>query len=1176
VSGCFDKYKFVPFAENFSKISNRGYFMTKTHRIGLSKIALSVAIALAAIPAMAQNTTSAVGGRITGADGKPAGGAQVTILHKDSGSLNTTTTDAEGRYSARGLRVGGPYTITITKDGVTEKRDGVFLQLAETASIDAKLGGAQAVETIVVTGQNIGSDKFSNTAMGAGTSISRQELDAYASIRRNLQDYARIDPRVAQTDKERGEVSVAGQNSRYNSITIDSVAINDTFGLESNGLPTLKQPISIDAIQSVQVNVSNYDVTQKGYTGANVNAVTKSGTNDFKGSLSYVYRDDKWVGERYNRTSNTYTDAPKFEETTKGFTLGGPIIKDKLFFFVGYEELKSTRNAPALGPIGSPLTNIGITPTAIASAQAIATNSYRIDIGSGSIPSGTQLSVKDTLVKVDWNINSTHRANLRYTKTDQAEPIFPNFFATPSTALSLSSNWYTQVKTIETIVGQVFSDWTPNFSTELKVSNREYHSEPNNNSSLPQISLSFTGALPVGTPSSVLGGTRNLLFGTERSRHTNILDTKTLDGYFGANWTRGDHELKFAADYTQNKIFNAFLQDTKGNYVFSCQNSSATYTYSFGAIVCGTATADAIQAAVLENFTRGRPTSFSVQVPLAVGGSLSDGIANFKLMNYGGALQDTWTVNPNLTMMFGLRIDSAATNDRPKANAAAAAPLVAGNPATGVRQSGGFGRDNTNTIDGQNLLQPRFGFNYTFDSKRPMQVRGGFGLFQGAAATVWLSNPFSNPGVATGFIGCGSGGNAACPPAGGIFRADPNAQLSSLGSSPAPNVDFLENGLSQPAVWKANLAFEHELPWFGLVAGVEYLYTQNESGIYYQHLNLGAPTRIGSDGRQIFYSATAVNPNCWTAGGARVTTGTVAGTNCAADNRTRALSNPAYNNVLLASRTNEGRGNLATVSLSRPMKNNWAWSFSYTYTDATEVSGLTSSVANSNWAARAVLNPNESTSANSVYLVKDRLNATVNWRHNFIGNLKTEIGFFVEGRSGKPYSWTFANDANGDGLGGNDLMYIPKAFGSGEVAFLGDTATSKTNEERFWNIVNANGGLAKNAGRVTSRNENFSPWSNSIDMRISQQLPSFFKGHKATFVFDVLNVANLINKRWGRIDEIGFQSNGGQPRSFANFVGIDASGRYVYSVANNVTDFTTRQNSGESQWALQATFRYEF
>jgi hypothetical protein len=1147
--------------------------MTKTHWTALSKFAIGVVIAAATLPAMAQNTTSAVGGRITGTDGKPASGAQVTILHKDSGSATSTVTDAEGRYLARGLRVGGPYTITITKAGVTEKRDGVYLQLAETASIDAKLGSAtQSVDTIVVTGQNVGSDKFSNTAMGAGTSLGRAEIDAFASIQRNLQDYARIDPRVAQTDKARGEVSVAGQNSRYNSITIDSVAINDTFGLESNGLPTLKQPISIDALQSVQVNVSNYDVTQKGYTGANVNAITKSGTNDYHGSVYYVYRDDKWVGQRYNRTTDTYVDPPKFEESTKGFTLGGPIIKDKLFFFANYEELKSTRNAPAFGPIGSAgLENIGITSTAIASAQAIAKGTYNIDIGSSEIPSGTQLVAKDTLLKLDWNINASHRASLRYAKTEQTEPIFPNFFNTPSTALSLSSNWYNQIKTIETVVGQFFSDWTPNFSTELKVSNRDYHSEPKNNSKLPQISLSFTGALPPGTPAGVIGGTRNLLFGTERSRHTNILDTKTLDGYLGANWTLGDHEVKFAGDYTENKIFNAFLQDTNGNYTFNCQNSSATYTYSFGAINCGTATAAQIEAAVLENFRIGRPTSYAVQVPLAAGGSLSDGIASFKLKNYGSAVQDTWTVNPNLTVMFGLRLDSPATSDKPKANVAAAAPVVPGNPATGVRQSGGFGLDNTRTIDGQYLVQPRAGFNYTFESTRPMQLRGGFGLFQGAAATVWLSNPFSNPGVATGFIGCGSNGNAACTGTPGIFRADPAAQLTNLGAPPAPNVDFIQNGLGQPAVWKANLAFDHELPWFGVVAGVEYLYTQTETGIYYQHLNLGAPTFTGNDGRDLFYTATALNPACWTAGGARITTGTV----CSVNNRNRALSNPGYNNVLVAAKTNSGRGNLATFSLSRPMKNDWAWSLSYTYTEATEVSGLTSSVSNSNWAARSIFNPNENNPANSVYLVKDRLNATVNWKHSFFPGFKTEMGFFVEGRSGKPYSWTYLNDANGDGLNGNDLMYIPKAPGSGEVVFLGDTATSKLNEEKFWNIVNANGGLSRNAGRVVKRNENFSPWTNSIDFRVSQQIPSFFKDHKATFTFDVLNVANLLNKKWGRIDEIGFQSNGGQPRSFVNVVGIDSAGRYIYSVAN-VSDFTTRNTSNESQWALQATVRYEF
>ena len=1143
--------------------------MTGIHRTKLSQIALSVAIALATLPALAQNTTSAVGGRITGTDGKPVGGAQVTILHKDSGSVNTTVTDAEGRYSARGLRVGGPYTITITKAGVTEKREDVYLLLAETASVDARLGGAkQAVETIVVTGKNLGSDKFSSTAMGAGTHVGRAELDAFGSIQRNLQDYARLDPRVTQTDKERGEITVGGQNNRYNSITIDGVAINDPFGLEANNLPTLKQPISIDAVQAVQINVSNYDVTQKGYTGANINAVTKSGTNSLKGSLLYVYRDDRWVGQRYNRGANTYFDAPKFDETTIGFTLGGPIIKDKLYFFATYEDQKSTRTAPIFGPIGDPRTNVGITTSAISAAQAIATSRYNFDIGAFSIPSGTQLLSKDALLKLDWNINANHRANVRYTKSEETNPVFNNI---ATTSLSLSSHWYNQTKTLETLVGQWFADWTPNLSTEFRLSDRQYNSAPKNNIASPVVTLQFTGPLPAGAPAGVGTGTRNLFFGTEQFRHLNAIETKTLDSYFGGVWTRGAHELKFGGDYSQNKVFNAFVPNSNGNYTFNCQNSSATYVYSFGAINCASATAAQIEAAVLENFSRGRPSTYFAQTALP-GNSLADGFSQFTLKSYGGAVQDTWTVNRNLTMTYGFRVDLAATSDKPKANAAASAPLIAGNPATGVRQSGGFGRDNTNTIDGEYLIQPRLGFNYTFDSARPMQLRGGFGLFQGAAATVWLSNAYTNTGAAITTVGCG-GANVACTSVGGLFTANPATPPTSFpGSPPAATVDFIQSGLGQPSVWKANLGFERELPWWGLVGGIEYLYTKTGTGLYYQHLNLGAPTRIGIDGRESYYSPTALNQACWTPTGGRLTTGAVCGVN----NFNRALSNPAFSNVLELAKTKEGGGNLATLSLSRLMKNGWSWSLAYTYSDATEVSGMTSTIALSTWGVRPILNPNEGNAQRSTYVVKDRFNGTVNWRRNFFAGYKTEIGLVVEGRSGRPYSWTFANDINGDGIAGNDLMYIPRDLGSGEVVFLGDTATSRTNEEAFWRVVNANGGLSSARGGVTKRNSSFSPWSNSLDMRISQQLPGFMKGHKASFVLDLFNVGNMLNKRWGRIDEIPFTANaGGQRRTFVNFAGLDATGRYIYSVGN-VSDFTTRQARGESQWALQGTFRYEF
>ncbi|MEO8103022.1 MAG: carboxypeptidase-like regulatory domain-containing protein, partial [Betaproteobacteria bacterium] len=1108
-------------------------------------------------------------GKITGADGKAVAGAQVTIIHTESGSINNATTDAEGRYSARGLRTGGPYTITISKGGLTEKRENVYLQLAEVASVDAKLGGAtQAVETIVVTGQNVGSDKFSNTAMGAGTGISRADLDAFASVQRNLQDYARIDPRVSQTDKERGEISAGGQNNRFNSLTIDGVTTNDTFGLESNGSPTAKQPISIDAIQSVQINVSNYDVTQKGYTGANINAVTKSGTNDFKGSVYYVTRDDKLVGQRYNRTTDAYIDAPAFKEKTTGVTLGGPIIKDKLFFFVSYEELESTRGSPDFGPIGSSRTNVAVTNSAISAAQALASSQYQMNIGGADPDTGGKLIVKDTLAKLDWNINANHRASLRYAKTEQTEPQFPDYFPNQ---LPLSSHLFTQVKELETTVGQWFADWTPNFSTEVKFSSRDYKSAPVNTVNTPEISLNYVGALPAGAPSSLGTGTRTIIFGTERSRHFNNLATETQDAYVGANWALGAHEVKFGSDYSDNKIFNAFLQNTRGNYSFGCVNSSATYTYTFGSITCNTASNALVEQAVLENFSRGRPTSYQVQIA-APGKSLSDGVANFTMKNIGLFLQDTWSVNSNLTVSLGMRLDTPDIPQSPLANAAAAAAAVAGNPVGTVRASGGFGRDNTNTIDGKDLWQPRVGFNYTFDSARPTQLRGGFGLFQGSAAAVWFANQFQNTGVATRVVGCGTLGFPACPTNGGIFSANPDTQPTNFtGATPAANVDFIARDLGQPSVWKANLGFEHELPFFGVVFGAEYLYTRTKQGIYYQNLNLGVPTRTGTDGRELYYTPQAYLGSCWT--GFNVTTsGACTGA------RSRALSNPNFNNVLLAAETEKGGGNLATISLSRPMTKGWGWSLAYTYTDQKEVSPLTSSVAFSNFAARSIFNPNENVTANSAYLVRNRVNGSLNWQHSFFRNYKTQFGVFAEVRKGKPYSWTFENDLNGDGTAGNDLMYIPSAPGSGEVVFAGDTATDKRFEAAFWEYVNSQPGLRDAKGRVVERNSSFSPWSNSFDMRLSQELPGFLKGHKSVFILDLLNVGNMLNKKWGHIDEVAFQSAGGQARSFVQYGGLDANGKYIYRVGGNVAveDFVTRQQRGESQWAVQMTFRYEF
>ena len=1154
-----------------------------------SRTAIAAAVAImATAPALAQNTTAAVSGRVTGVDGKPVASASVSIRHVESGSVNTTTTDADGRYTARGLRAGGPYTVIVSKGGLTDRTEGLVLKLAETLSLDAQL--APQAQTVTVTGTGL-SDRFNSSKMGTGTSLGSRELAAYASINRNLQDYARTDPRLAQTDKDRGEISAGGQNSRYNSLTIDGVSINDTFGLESNGLPTSKQPISIDAIQSVQVNISNYDVTQKGYTGANINAVTKSGTNNWSGSLYYVYRDQDWVGQRYNRSADTYFSVAPFKETTKGFTLGGPILKDKLFLFANYEELRSSRAQPEFGPVGSPLTNVAISQSAIDAMTAIARNQYRFD--PGVVFGAGELLVKDSLLKLDWNISNSQRANVRYSRTEQSDTNNGGFGGFSTTGLQMTSAWWLQQKTIETAVVQWFSDWTPTFSTELKFSNRDYNSVPQNNSRLPAMALQFTGPAPAGSPAGVNTGSRFLNFGTEQSRHFNVLDTQTVDAYVGATWSLGNHELKFGGDVADNTVYNAFFQNVNGNYTFNCTNTAAAvgatpaYTYQFNggaALNCGTATAAQIESAVLENFQRGRPSSYQVQLPVA-GGTLEDGIAKWKLRNTGVFLQDTWTISKKLTVTAGVRLDLLSTNDKPRQNAAALAAPVAGsfNNTTNavVRGTGGFGLDNSITVDGENLVQPRIGFNWDLAGKgqRKMQLRGGLGLFQGAAANVWLSNPYSNTGLATRVIGCG-GQFAACSPLGGIFSADPNTQpVNFTGASPAANVDFIQAGMGQPAVWKMNLAFDVELPWGGLVAGAEALITRNDSGIFYRHLNLGGSTRTGADGRELYYTPQAFNPACWTATGGIITAGATCASvpGGAAGARNRALSNPAFNNVLMAAESKKGGGSSITLSLSQPVRDGFAWNAAYTRTLATEVSPLTSSVSNSNFNARSIFNPNEEVDATSATQIKDRAILGLTFSKALMANYRTTVGLFYEGRSGKPYSWTYRNDLNGDGVAGNDLMYVPSAPGSGDVEFAGATpAARQVNEDRFWAIVNNYKELRDSKGGVVNRNGSKSPWVNTVDLRLSQELPGFASKHKASLSFDVLNVGNLLNSKWGRTNEMLFQGGGANRRTFVSYGGINASGKYVYVVGDRVDDYTLRQLRGESQWAVQMTLKYEF
>ena len=1098
--------------------SFQGNQMINRNRVRVSKLALGLALALAAAPAFAQNTSSALGGRVVDASGQPVAGAQVTIVHTESGTVSQAVTGADGRYLSRGLRTGGPYTITITKDGKTEKREGVYLALAETSNVDASLGEATQLNAVQVVGT---ATVFSPTAMGTTTNVSRAQIENLPSATRNIQDYIRLDPRISQVSKADGAISAGGQNSRYNSIKIDGVGAGDPFGLESNNLPTERQPVSVDAIEAINIAVADYDVTIAGGVGAVVNAVTKSGTNEFHGSAYYAFRDKSWVRKELRGVEFTGFDS----ETTYGATFGGPIVKDKLFFFANYE--KYIRKSPGVGlggtPYGTNITDADITAVQLAAAD------YGFEAGDLN-PASADTEIEEKAIKLDWNINENHRASLRYSETEQSVVRFPEL---DNNSISLSSFWYSLPKTYDSTVLQLFCDWNENFSTEFKYSNRGYSQIRDTFSHLPSIRINgYTGG--------------NAIFlGTEQNSHVNIIDTEQDSFYGAANWYVGDHVVKFGFDYETNDIVNFFGRNLNGTYEFP----------NFAAFVAGT------------------PTRYIVRVPVPGGNLEEDVPAAYSMANTALFAQDTWTVNDNLTLTLGMRWDKPDFDQQTKKN---------------TYVGGIYGLDNTK-LPNSTLFQPRFGFNYTFDSDRPTQLRGGLGLFQGAAPNVWIAGAYQNTGLNYLEYDLQDTTPNALPylpafftpgiesPDGPYYPATPTAAqcfpTPTLPNCARQNVDFIEDGFELPSVWKANLAFEHELPWDGIVFSAEAVRTVVNKGIFIQRLDLfnaagQGVTMVGQDGRDLFWSPnTAAN-----------------GTTGIANYGTSKFYRPVgVGDSLLVRNTDKGAGVQFTLGLDRPMKDGWSWNAYYTYTQATEVSPLTSSINNSNWNGQVVFDANEEVAYNSRYAIRDRFTGSLNWQHAFFGDYKTKVGLFYEGRSGRPYSLVFRNDANGDGNSSFvDLFYVPA--GPNDVVFSGGAAM----ETAFFTWLDEHPEIKRYAGEVVPANALRAGFTHNFDLRISQEMPGFFEGHKTSLTLDINNLGNLLNKKWGLIDDYGFFTTArvaslqGVCKAAGTICGADDIGKYVYNwtgafdepgIQENNND---KGNTGVSRWSVLATFKYEF
>lgn len=645
----------------------------------LSKVALAVALAGGiSTGVVAQETSSSVRGNVVGPAGNPAAGTTVTITHIPSGSTRTAIVNNAGQFSARGLRVGGPYTVAVDSDQFEDTTvNEVFLTLGEPYVLDLTLEAERAVESIVVTGSAVSA--LSGGEFGPSANFGLEDLQRAPAINRNITDVIRIDPRIYVDESNGGSnaINCAGKNNRFNSFTLDGVQVNDSFGLNGNGYPTERMPFPFDSIEQVAVELAPFDVQYGGFTACNINAVTKSGSNEIHGGFFYDYGNDSLRGDSVEGDS---VDFGSYSEKRFGFDVGFPLIKDKLFAYVTYEELKGV-NLFGRGALGSgALNEVNITQAELDEIVQIANDVYNYD--PGPIPSSLDNFDEKLLVKLDWNINADHRATFTYNYNDG------NNFTQSDGDLNefeFLNHLYERGAELNSYVASFYSDWTDKFSTEIRLGYLELDNR--------QISVGGTnfGEIRVETDDV------DVYLGGDDSRQSNKLKYDQSDiilkGYY---YMDNGHNLSFGYEQKDFEVFNLFVQHSQTEIRFDG----------------------------IENFRNG--FADAIYYNNAPSNNPQDAAAEWGYKAHAVYIQDEFEPIFDLVLKVGLRYDWYTTSDKPAENA----DFVAD-----------YGFSNSQNLDGEGLLQPRIGMTYTLSDDTT--IRGGIGLYTGGNPNVWLSNTFS-------------------------------------------------------------------------------------------------------------------------------------------------------------------------------------------------------------------------------------------------------------------------------------------------------------------------------------------------------------------------------------------------------------------------------------------------
>ena len=1053
-------------------------------------------------------TTSGVNGYVKSQAGEGLAGANIVATHTPSGTQYGTTSMDGGYYAIINMKIGGPYKISISYIGYQDQdQSNIYLNLGQDARSDFSL----STKAIKMAGVEVTAEKddvLNSDRTGAATFVGAEQVIQMPSIKRSTRDLTRLDPRSD------GNFSFGGRNWLYNNISLDGSYFNNPFGLDdpAPGGQANAEPVSMDAVAQVTVSIAPFDIREGGFTGAGINTVTKSGTNDFT-ATAYVYnRSESLVGNSIG--GNEILASPELNFNQTGLSVGGPIMKDKLFFFANYEMER--RTDPGSNYVADDDGTIAFGESRVSATTMDAIRQRMKDVynyNTGDYQGYNHLTDNDKmLLKLDYNLKANHNLMFRYNMLRSYRDLGPHGFVLshnntgrgPNTSsLPFENSGYRINNNLDSYALELNSRFGSNIANKFFFSYNKFRD--------------FRDAKSVDFPTIEIGqdGVTYTTVGHEPFSIHNILDQDVMQITNNLSYFMGSHTLTGGFTYEKFKFFNSFNIFRHGLFMLDAswaQFLGGTTWSSIDAFLASTSPDNASQS----DFTS-----------MVGSGPFKGEIIEVGQMSFYG--QDEVSINEKLKVTAGLRVDIPQYFTEPVAN-----PFSTDSLSLKDENDDPETVDQAKLPDPTPLLSPRLGFNYDVTGNRSFQVRGGVGVFTGRLPFVWIGNVISNPGSNPNIPGDGSNADHETDSGDGRHIDGKSVLQQSF------DLNAMVNDFKWPQVMTTNVAVDKALAG-DMLATVELVYSKDMNAIYMRNADLKAQSRTLNDGRPYYSDADGVfelNPD----GGAG-----------------------AY----VIDNVNEGSSMTFTAQLRKRFGFGLNTSLAYTYLDA-QNNLQSTEIASVLFQSQPVQgDPNNPNLSYAQFGMKQRIIATATYTRYWSETMSTNVGLFFEMGEGNQYvysggnrySFTYAGDVNGDGVGGNDLIYIPK-----------DANDINLTNASEWDALDAfikqDIYLSEHRGEIAERNGLLNDWFTNLDLRILQNIG--VAGQKFQVSLDILNFGNLISDGWG-VRKVA------DPSALTPLI-LDSwnnDGEPVFSFTGPESTFT--DDLGEfSRWRMQLGFRYVF